>query len=496
MSHLMVDRKPILIGTVGTVGLLILVLSLTGTKPQTAEAQSPSASRVRDVLPRGALDDAGDQLARIASHVKTAVVHIESRRDGRSGGTVEETGSGVLMRSARTSKMFVVTNRHVIQGSTPRRIQIKLQDGQIINPEQVIEDAPTDVAVLLLAETNLGSAAWGDSDNLDIGHMVLAMGSPFGLSQSVTLGIISAKGRRSLILGEKGQDVINQDFLQTDAAINPGNSGGPLIDLQGRVIGINTAIASQGGGNEGIGFSIPSNLCRHVVEQLLEHGRVQRAFLGVRLDEEFDAAAAKRLRLNRLHGARVVEVYGDTPAEVAGLQIDDVVLAFDGQEIEDQSHLIHLVSLTPVNKVVRMSVLRAASRITVDVRLTERRPTQTSQKEETAPFKMNSFSEKKARQSGLTVVRLDDSLAVQVGNRVGTRGVLVTQCDNTENADALQLYDIIEEAARQTVTEPTDLDQILSENAGPVLLKVRRTIEGQLQSRLILWSPPAARTSD
>lgn len=496
MSHLMVDRKPILIGTVGTVGLLILVLSLTGTKPQTAEAQSPSASRVRDVLPRGALDDAGDQLARIASHVKTAVVHIESRRDGRSGGTVEETGSGVLMRSARTSKMFVVTNRHVIQGSTPRRIQIKLQDGQIINPEQVIEDAPTDVAVLLLAETNLGSAAWGDSDNLDIGHMVLAMGSPFGLSQSVTLGIISAKGRRSLILGEKGQDVINQDFLQTDAAINPGNSGGPLIDLQGRVIGINTAIASQGGGNEGIGFSIPSNLCRHVVEQLLEHGRVQRAFLGVRLDEEFDAAAAKRLRLNRLHGARVVEVYGDTPAEVAGLQIDDVVLAFDGQEIEDQSHLIHLVSLTPVNKVVRMSVLRAASRITVDVRLTERRPTQTSQKEEAAPFKMNSFSEKKARQSGLTVVRLDDSLAVQVGNRVGTRGVLVTQCDNTENADALQLYDIIEEAARQTVTEPTDLDQILSENAGPVLLKVRRTIEGQLQSRLILWSPPAARTSD
>ncbi len=232
MSHLLVNRKPILIGTVGTVCLMILVLSLTGTKPQSAEAQTPSASRVRDLLPRGALDDAGDQLARIASHVKTAVVHIESRRDGRSGGTVEETGSGVLMRSARTSNIFVVTNRHVILGASPRRIQIKLQDGRVINPEKVIEDAPTDVAVLLLAETDLGSAAWGDSDNLDIGHMVLAMGSPFGLSQSVTLGIISAKGRRSLILGEKGQDVINQDFLQTDAAINPGNSGGPLIDLQ------------------------------------------------------------------------------------------------------------------------------------------------------------------------------------------------------------------------------------------------------------------------
>ncbi len=208
--------------------------------------------------------------------------------------------------------------------------------------------------------------------------------------------------------------------------------------------------------------------------------------MGVRLDEEFDVPAAKRLRLTRLYGARVVEVYGDTPAEVAGLQIDDVVLTFDGQEIEDQSHLIHLVSLTPVNKVVRMSVLRAGSRITVDVRLTERRPSQTSQSEP-SPFKMNSFSEKKARQSGLTVVTLDDSLAVQVGNRIGTRGVLVTRCDNTENPDSLQLYDVIEEAARQPVSEPIDLDRILSENDGPVLLKVLRTVDGQSQSRLILW---------
>lgn len=497
MNQFLVNRRPILIGTVGTVGLLIAILALSGTKPRTAEAQSPSNSRVRDVLPRGALDDAGEQLARIAAHVKMAVVHIESRRDGRGGGTVEETGSGVLMRSVRSSKIFVVTNRHVIQGATNRRIQIKLNDGQVLNPEQVIEDAPTDVAVLLLAESNLSSAAWGDSDNLDIGHMVLAMGSPFGLSQSVTLGIISAKGRRSLILGEKGQDVINQDFLQTDAAINPGNSGGPLIDLQGRVIGINTAIASQGGGNEGIGFSIPSNLCRHVVEQLLEHGRVQRAFLGVRLDEEFDVTAARRLRMNRLYGARVVEVYGDTPAEVAGLQIDDVVMAFDGHEIEDQSHLIHLVSLTPVNKTVRMNVLRGGNRITVDVRLTERRPTQTSQKEDApGPFKMNSFSEKRARQSGLTVVKLNDSLSVQVGSHEGASGLLVTRCEDSRNPDTLQLYDIIQEAARQPVKEPLDLDRILSETTGPVLLKVARKVDGRPETRLIVWDAAESRNSD
>ncbi len=485
----MEDRKPLFVGTAVVLGLAVAAMSIPGISTPPARAQTPSAGRVRDVLARGVLDDAGEQLARISAQVQGAVVHIESKRDGRSGGTVEETGSGIIMRSARSPKLFVVTNRHVIQGSTPKRIKIKLQDGNITHPVEVIEDSPTDVAVLLLAETNLNSSGWGDSDNLDIGHMVLAMGSPFGLSQSVTLGIISAKGRRSLILGEKGDDVINQDFLQTDAAINPGNSGGPLIDLQGRVVGINTAIASQGGGNEGIGFSIPSNLCRQVVEQLLEHGRVQRAFLGVRLDEEFDDAAARRLRLNKVQGARVVQVYGDTPAEVAGLQVDDVVMTFDGQKIEDQSHLIHLVSLTPVNKTVRMEVLRSGSRVTVDVRLTERKTTTTSQREDQpSPFKLNSFSESRVRPTGLTVVTLDKSLAVQVGCRPGVRGVLITRCEGcTDDPDTLRLYDVIEEAGRQPVREPADMERIIANSSGPLLLKISRTVEGETETRLVLW---------
>jgi len=494
----MEHRQPIFFGTALVIGLLGAALVIPGISGDPARAQSPSTGRVRDVLPRGVLDDAGEQLSRISAAVQGSVVHIESKREGKSGGTIEETGSGIIMRSARSSKLFVVTNRHVILGSTPKRIRIKLQDGQITHPTEVIEDSPTDVAVLILGETNLNSCGWGDSDNLDIGHMVLAMGSPFGLSQSVTLGIISAKGRRSLILGEKGEDVINQDFLQTDAAINPGNSGGPLIDLQGRVVGINTAIASQGGGNEGIGFSIPSNLCRQVVEQLLEHGRVQRAFLGVRLDEEFDDVAAKRLRLTRLQGARVVQVYGDTPAEVAGLQIDDVVLTFDGQRIEDQSHLIHLVSLTPVNKTVRMEVLRGGSRVTVDVRLSERKSNTTSQRLETpAPFKINDFSERRATPSGLTVVTLDESLSLQVGCRPGVRGVLVTRCEGgADHPEMLHLYDVIEEAGRQPIREPADLDRILADSKGPLLLKVNRTEEGQTKTCLILWQPSNARESD
>ncbi len=487
---MMEQRQPIVVGTTVLLAFLGVALTLPILSGIPVRAQTPSAGRVRDVLQRGTLDEAGEQLARIAAHVKTSVVHIESKREGRNGGTVEETGSGIIMRSVRSPKLFVVTNRHVIQGSTPKRIQIQLHDGQVTHPTEVIEDAPTDVAVLLLAETNLNASGWGDSDNLDIGHMVLAMGSPFGLSQSVTLGIISAKGRRSLILGDKGEDVINQDFLQTDAAINPGNSGGPLVDLQGRVVGINTAIASQGGGNEGIGFSIPSNLCKPVVEQLLEHGRVQRAFLGVRLDEEFDDSAAKRLRLNRVQGARVVQVYGDTPAEVAGLQVDDVVLTFDGQKIEDQSHLIHLVSLTTVNKTVRMEVLRNGSRITVDVRLSERKATTTSQREEpSVPFRLNSFSEHRVTPSGLTVVTLHDSLSVQAGCRLGMRGVLVTRCPaSADDPDTLQLYDVIQEARRQPIREPADLERIVSDSPGQVLLKVCRTVGGETETRLILWN--------
>ena len=485
----MEDRKPLLVGTAVIIGVVVAAFAIPGMSAPPAKAQAPSAGRVRDVLPRGVLDDAGEQLARISAHVQGSVVHIESKREGRNGGTIEETGSGIIMRSVRSPKLFVVTNRHVIRGSTSKRIRIKLQDGQIIHPTEVIEDAPTDVAVLLLAEANLSSCGWGDSDNLDIGHMVLAMGSPFGLSQSVTLGIISAKGRRSLVLGDKGEDVINQDFLQTDAAINPGNSGGPLIDLQGRVIGINTAIASQGGGNEGIGFSIPSNLCRQVVEQLLEHGRVQRAFLGVRLDEEFDDAAASRLRLNKVQGARVVQVYGDTPAEIAGLQIDDVVMTFDGQKIEDQSHLIHLVSLTPINKTVRMEVLRNGSRVTVDVRLTERKPTTTSQRTDPpGPFQRSSFSKRHVRPTGLTVVSLDASWSVQVGCRPGVHGVLVTHCQNSgDDPDALHLYDVIEEAGRQPVRDPADIERILAAANGPLLLKVSRTVAGETETRLILW---------
>jgi serine protease Do len=212
---------------------------------------------------------------------------------------------------------------------------------------------------------------WGSSDELEIGHMVLALGSPFGLSQSVTYGIISAKGRRSLSLGAAGA-MTNQEFLQTDAAINPGNSGGPLIDLRGRLVGINTAIASNSGGNEGIAFSIPSNLVKHISEQLLENGTVKRAFLGVKLDPDMTSATASRLHLNRVRGARIVEVYAKTPASQAGLKPDDVVIRMNDIEVVDHDHLINLVSLTAVGTEIELTILRDGKSMKTRVLLSDR----------------------------------------------------------------------------------------------------------------------------
>jgi serine protease Do len=319
----------------------------------------------------GPLVSGSGLLAKIAHVTSPSVVHIQSERPGERGGRVEETGSGVLMDSSKTRGIFVITNRHVVADAKMEDISIHLHDGRVIRPARVWTDEATDVAVLLVEAPNLIPARWGDSDQVEIGHMVLAMGSPFGLSQSITYGIISAKGRRSLNLGS-GRTVLNQDFLQTDAAINPGNSGGPLIGLHGRVIGINTAIASNSGGNEGIGFSIPSNLVRRVVDQLLLYGKVRRSYLGVKLDSEFTAATARRLQISRLRGARVVEVYPNTPAALAKLEFDDVILTFEGTEVLDENHLINLVSLTPVGRQVRLEVMRNGRMTNLDVLLADR----------------------------------------------------------------------------------------------------------------------------
>ena len=305
----------------------------------------------------------------VAKLTRPTVVHIEadvtrrvSLQLGR-GQHVEEAGSGVIVELAE--KYYVLTNRHVVRGASHSGIKINLADGRQIHPRRVWTDKGTDIAVMEVSAPNLVAARMGDSDRMEIGDFVLAVGSPFGLSRSLTFGIISAKGRRDLELGDA--DVKFQDFIQTDAAINPGNSGGPLINLRGEVVGINTAIASNSGGSEGIGFAIPINMFMVVARQLIEQGKVSRAFLGVNMEPKFGPAMAAEAGLPRPIGARINRVTPDSPAEAAKLQVGDVILQFDEVLVEDDNHLINLVSLTEVGKAVVLVIYRNRTPIKVSV---------------------------------------------------------------------------------------------------------------------------------
>ena len=215
----------------------------------------------------------------VAKAVSPAVVHIVAEKVARSEfeetrrtRRIEETGSGVIIRSNRGPGLYVLTNHHVVDGAKVASIRVYLHDGRSILPVKVWNDAQADVAVLQLDRDDLPAARLGNSDEAKVGTWVMALGSPFGLMHSVSQGIISARRRQM----DELPDVLNQDFLQTDAAINPGNSGGPLVNMKGEVIGINNSIASNGGGNEGVGFSIPINMARWIMNELIAHGRVTR----------------------------------------------------------------------------------------------------------------------------------------------------------------------------------------------------------------------------
>jgi S1-C subfamily serine protease len=227
----------------------------------------------------------------------------------------------------------------------------------------VYTDAESDVAILALNSESLPVATLGDSDRMRVGMWVLAFGSPFGLNQTVTLGIISARERGQVSLGST---IRIKDFLQTDASINPGSSGGPLVNLDGEVIGINTAIASPSGSNTGIAFSIPINMVKKIAGQLLDKGRVTRGYLGVQLAPGFESADAIKLGLARAQGALVDGAHPDTPAATAGLRRSDVILELDGVPIRNENHLINTVSNLPPGRKIRLKVWRDRRSITVD----------------------------------------------------------------------------------------------------------------------------------
>jgi serine protease Do len=224
--------------------------------------------------------------------------------------------------------------------------------------------------VIAISAPDLVSTPIGDSDKMEIGDFVLAMGSPFGLNQSFTHGIISGKGRRNLKLGESV--FRNQDFLQTDAAINPGNSGGPLVNQNGEIIGINTAIASNSGVNEGCGFAIPSNMFMFVARQLIESGKVTRGWIGVSLDSKFGPIAAAETGLPRLMGAKITAIRPRSPAADAKIQAGDVILEFNRIPIDDDGQLVNIVSMTDVGATVPILVYRNRETLSLQIQVQDR----------------------------------------------------------------------------------------------------------------------------
>ncbi len=309
----------------------------------------------------------------VSKLIGPAVVYIETEvpQTGSRGRNyrLEEAGSGVIIQWKED--YYVLTARHVVRDAVPQAIKINLADGRRIYPTKVWEDPDTDVAVLAVSAPDLVAAPLGDSDRVETGDFVLAIGNPFGLTHSVTFGIISAKGRRDLRLDDSST-VRFQDFMQTDAAINPGNSGGPLVNLRGEVIGINTAIASKSGRNEGIGFAIPINMYMAVARQLIEKGKVARAFLGVNLNSKFGPAMAAELGLPGLMGAHVTAITKGSPAEAADIRPGDVILEFNRVRVEDDSHLVNLVALTEVGKKVPIVIFRDRKTLTIEVEVGDR----------------------------------------------------------------------------------------------------------------------------
>ncbi|MGH7029575.1 MAG: Do family serine endopeptidase [Stellaceae bacterium] len=269
----------------------------------------------------------------------------------------EAVGSGVIVDAAHG---YVLTNNHVVENAT--NIEVTTKDNRRFKARLIGRDAATDIAVLQIPAQNLTAVPMGDSSRLRVGDFVLAVGNPFGLGQTVTSGIVSALGRTGL--GIEGYE----DFIQTDASINPGNSGGALVDLQGRLIGINTAILAPGGGNVGIGFAVPIDMARDVMDQLIRYGEVRRGRIGVAI-QDLTPDLARALGTTRTEGALIARVEPSSPAERAGLRSSDLVVAVNGTPVHSAADLRNRIGLSPIGEEVTLTVDRGTAQRQVTVRI-------------------------------------------------------------------------------------------------------------------------------
>ncbi|RMD92825.1 MAG: DegQ family serine endoprotease [Calditrichaeota bacterium] len=353
-------------------------------------------------------------------------------------------GSGVIV----SEDGYVLTNNHVVRDAD--KVKVMLMGGKRVDAKIIGTDAKTDLAVLKIHEKNLKPITLGNSDNLRVGEWVLAIGSPLSpnLAHTVTAGIVSAKGRSNVGLADY------EDFIQTDAAINPGNSGGALVNLKGELVGINAAIATETGGFQGIGFAVPINMARQVMDQLIKHGKVIRGWLGVYI-QDVNESLAKTLKLPAKQGAIVSEVVADSPAEKAGLQVQDVILAINGEPVKDGTSLRNKVASLAPGTVVSLKIYRDGKEKTVKVELGEL-------PEETQVAKTK--SETTYEKIGFTVANVTSDLARQYNLEPSARGVVITRVNPNSEAYAAGLREgaLITQVNRQRVRNVREFNRIVS----------------------------------
>lgn len=374
-------------------------------------------------------------------------------------------GSGVIL----SKDGYVLTNNHVVNGAD--QVQVRLDKHRSLDAQVIGTDPQSDIAVLKVDANDLPTIPLGRSGDLKVGEWVMAVGSPFGLERSVSIGIVSAKGRSGLNVASYEQ------FIQTDAAINHGNSGGALVNLKGELVGINTAIASQTGGSNGVGFAIPIDMAQQIMDSLIKDGKVSRGYMGVRI-QDVDDKLASVMGLKETRGALVNDVTADGPADKAGLKVGDVILKVNGNAVDDVPDLRNRIAAIAPGTDVQLTIQRDESTKTVSLRLGEQ-PKDLAQaggeneEEEESPAKKDSSESK----LGLEVRTLTAELAAEYRTRE-TRGVVVTNVDpGSRAAEAgLRAGDVILEANRREVISVDQLRSALSEKGagGPVLLRVSR----------------------
>ena len=321
---------------------------------------------------------------------------------------IVEQGSGFIFASDK-DKSYIMTNNHVVADAD--KIKVRLNDGREYTGTVKGKDSHSDVAVVEIKQGNLPVLKLADSSKLEVGQWVIAIGNPFGLSNTLTVGVVSAKGRTSLGINDY------EDFIQTDAAINPGNSGGPLVNLDGDVVGMNTAIFTRSGGYMGIGFAIPINLAKVIANQLIAQGKITRGYLGIGI-QNLTSDLAESFGIKQVKGILVTQVYNNSPADKAGFKQGDVVVAYDGKDVADVGELRNNVSLTPPGSKKEITVIRDGKRKT----LTATIGTLTADKLAQAEGGSSTESTEKL---GLTVQTLTPQLAQQFNTDPG-KGVVVT----------------------------------------------------------------------